>query len=473
VGAREIHMLHSSKSAFLRTAIIGLLYSLTASVFYMLFTTDFVFVQGLSDFRLWAFILLSPLILKCMIQLVSAPFYSFKENRRQTRPKMNPLPKVSVLIPAWNEEVGIIKTIQSVLDTQYQHLEVIVINDGSTDSTHQLVSEFGEAFGERQAAGDIPGLTSFKYLHLTNGGKAKALNCGLRQASGELVITVDADSVMDADAINQMITHFSDARVGAVAGNVIVGNRKKPIELMQQLEYLFGFFFKRADSNFNSVYVIGGAAAAYRKSVLEQLGGFDETIITEDVEMSIRILAHGYKTRYAANAVIYTEGPNDWQGLSRQRLRWKYGRLLTYIKHKSLFFSCQKQHNRYFTCFLMPLAIYAEIVLLFEGALLLAFYGFTIYANAYLPLAIMISLMSALVVVQVLIDRKSNFHRNLLFLAPVAWLVFYVIDAVELQALYRSLKRVVKREKIEWQRWVRVGILNKAFSPSQKVLDSE
>jgi len=448
-------MKQSNVVLFQYAVVLCLLYTPSITVFYLYSTTEPEPSNSLAGLRLVIILLLAPIFLKYAIQLCTAPFYSLSGRIRQAKGEIPIEASVSVLIPAWNEEVGILKTLQSVLDTQYKHLEVIVINDGSTDGTHELVTGFMTDYEAKNQSN-----TKIKYLSLPNGGKAKALNRGLTLAEGEFVITVDADSVMEKNAIVNIMKQFTDSEVAAVAGNVIIGNRKTPIEVMQQLEYLYGFFFKRADSLFNSVYIIGGAAAAYRKNVLLELGGFDHDIITEDIEMSTRILAHGYKTRYAADAVIYTEGPATWTGLCNQRLRWKYGRLLTFIKHRKLFFSCNKKQNVYLTFLLLPVAIYAELALLFEAFLLTIFYGYTIYTNDYLPLAILILFISSIIALQIAFDPKSRFHRNLLVLAPVAWIVFYIIDVVEFQALCRSLKRLLKREELTWQKWVRVGLLS-------------
>lgn len=445
-------------------AIFTLLYLLTGIIFYLLFTTELVVPeQDIELMRLVIFLFMAPIFAKYFIQLLTAPLYYFQEKRKQSKESISRTPRVSVLVPAWNEEVGIIKTMQSVIDTAYSNLELIVINDGSTDRTHDLVSNFIEQF--KLSSESDTSCAEIKYLNLSNGGKANALNQGLREVTGEFVMTVDADSVMDTNAIINLLHHFEeDAKVGAVAGNVIVGNRKKPIALLQQLEYLYGFFFKRADSIFNAVYIIGGAAAAYRKTTLDSVGGFDEHIITEDIEMSTRILSKGYKTRYAANAVIYTEGPSDWKGLCQQRLRWKFGRILTFIKHKKLFFNL-KLGNPYLTCLILPIAVYAELSLLLEAFLLAVFYGYTILTNDYLPLVCVIVFMTTLVCFQILFDSKARFHRNIIFLAPIAWIVFYIIDIVEFQALCRSLKKLAKRQKLEWQAWKRVGLLDNRVSP--------
>ncbi|CAA6679753.1 MULTISPECIES: glycosyltransferase family 2 protein [unclassified Lentimonas] len=434
--------------------ILAALYTVTASIMYLALTKSYQTVSAYDSFRMLILCLMLPIFIKYVIQLLGAPIYSAVEAVRHRRGLTNSTPTVSVCIPAWNEEVGIVKTIRSVLNTAYPKLEVLIINDGSTDSTHEKISHFISNYEQQADQG-----AKLKYLHLENGGKAKALNQALKQVTGEIVITVDADSVMDTDAIVNLVKRFTSPDVAAVAGNVIISNKRKPIELMQQLEYLYGFFFKRADALFNSVYIIGGAAAAYRREALEAVGGFDHEIITEDIEMSTRMLAHGYKTRYAPDAVIYTEGPSDLKSLSSQRLRWKYGRILTFIKHRKLFFSLRKKHNPYLSWLILPVAVYSELMLLLETFMLSAFVVYTVHTNDYMPLAFVTLLMTFIISVQVLVDSKARFHSNLLLLAPVALPICYAMDLIELQALIRSLKRFVLRKELKWQKWVRVGVL--------------
>jgi poly-beta-1,6-N-acetyl-D-glucosamine synthase len=264
--------------------------------------------------------------------------------------------------------------------------------------------------------------------------------------------------VMDVDALEAIVRPFIDPEVASVAGNVIIGNRSRTLGLLQQLEYLYGFYFKRADSLCSAVYIVGGAAAAYRRSVLDLVGGLSETIITEDIELSTRLQSIGYKVKYAADAIVYTEGPSTVEGLCKQRLRWKYGRLQTFAKYRSLFFSRKSEHNKYLSWFILPIAFFAEALLFFEVLLLSVFFIYTIHTNDYVPLAIVIAIITAVVSIQILTDMKRVYHSNLLALAPVAWIMFYFIDAVEYQALLRSLSRFAMKQELRWQRWNRVGV---------------
>ncbi|WP_286237446.1 glycosyltransferase [Neptuniibacter halophilus] len=426
-------------------------YAITAIIVMLAFTQQGQPSEMMSLLRIVIGVLLLPVLIKFLIQLAVSPFSGVVDWLRTRRFPVQSTPSVTVLIPAWNEEVGIIRTIESVLATHYPGLEVIVINDGSTDNTHSLITDF---LAGQPASGEA----RVRYLPLENGGKANALNQALPLASGEIIITIDADSLMHPKAIENLVRPFADPEVAAAAGNVAIGNRYAGLGLIQQLEYLCGFFMKRADSVFNAVYIIGGAAAAYRTDILRQEGGFDHSIITEDIELSTRLLARGYKCRYAPNAIIYTEGPSDLKGLCNQRLRWKYGRFQTFYKHRSLFFNSSQSRNRYLSWLLLPTALYAEILLFLELPLLTAFFAYVAITGDYLSLGLAICLISLLISFQASYDYQPRYHQRLLLFAPVAWLIWYLVDAVEFQALIRSIKRLIRNEELKWQTWVRKGI---------------
>lgn len=443
------------KKKTLNLFLIFILYIPTVLVFYLAFTAEYIPLEKYDSLRFVVLLLFAPIIFKYVVQLFLSPWYSVVEYARAKKRCKNYLPSVSVIIPAWNEEVGIIKTIESVINTNYPNLEIIVANDGSTDATHTMITNFIKNY---ESENNEIGGAKIKYLNLENGGKAKAMNRALLGVSNEIIVTIDADSVMDKNAIKNMVKHFFDPRVASVAGNVAIGNKANFIGLAQQLEYLYGFYFKRADSLFNAVYIVGGAAAAYRTSVIVKEGGFDEKIITEDIEISTRLQALGYYVRYAPDAVVYTEGPTDFLGLCRQRLRWKFGRFLAFYKHRELFFSFKKNHKTYLSFLILPIALFAELLLFFEILLLLIFYSYTFYTKDFIPLAFVITLLTTVIIIQILSDPKTRYHKNLLLLGPIAWLLFYFIDLVEYQALIRSIKKMISKTDLKWQKWNRSGV---------------
>lgn len=421
--------------------------------FFLAITRPYIHHDGFVIIRWVMLVVFAPIVLKYVIQLIATPLAALSDKRKRKLVDPEHQPLVSVIVPAWNEQVGIVKTVASVLQTDYQNFEIIVINDGSTDDTDAEMLQF--LASHEGTPGPRAPIT---YLRIANGGKGRALNHGIATARGEIVVTIDADSVMDREAIWNIVQRFSDASVGAVAGNVIVGNSSSNVAFIQQLEYLYGFFFKRADSLFGSVYIVGGAAAAYRMDVIREVGGFDPEIVTEDIEMSTRILRHGYRSCYAPDAVVYTEAPSSWRDLCKQRLRWKFGRLLTFARHRSLFFNVAGRQSRYLTCILLPVALYAETLLLFESVLMSVFVTYTVVTSDYVPLAVVIGLLTVLVALQVSFDPKTRYHCNLYLLAPGAWVLLLVVDVVEFQALCRSLRRLATGGSVNWQALKRKGL---------------
>ena len=443
-------------------AILALaLYPVTLLILYAACSQHYAPTEYSSTIRLLMLAVFAPILLKFLLNLLIAPWYPLVERARARRWAAPPHPpSVSVLVPAWNEEVGIGATMRSVLATGYPDLELIVIDDGSTDGTRESI----EATIRDHAAGEgrRPGAATVRYRSVPNGGKARALNLALAMARGEIVVTVDADSVVDRDAIANLARRFADPEVAAVSGTVAIGNRAEPIGLVQQLEYMYGFYFKRAEAVMGAVYIVGGAAAAYRRDVLAGLGGFDEANITEDIELSTRLQYEGHKVGYAADATVYTEGPSDFKSLCRQRLRWKHGRFLTFYKYRDMFFSTNSKHNKYLSFVVLPIAMYAEVLLFFHMALLSIFYAHTFHTHDCRAIAVVAALLLLVVCVQVGSDRNTRYHRNLLLLAPVAWLLVYVMDAVEYQSLVRSVRRLATGRPPSWQRWKRVGVFGDA-----------
>lgn len=435
-----------------------MLYMLTIAVVSTSFTLHVRELPGWQYFRPILFILFVPLLAKYSVHLVVVPWYKTFNKINQKTKKFQP--KVSVVIPAWNEQVGIIGTIESILNSQYKNFEVIVVNDGSTDKTDQIVKNFIRTYN-----GAVP----IKYFKKTNGGKASALTMGIKNADGEIILTTDADCAVDRDAIKNIVRQFASKDVMAVAGNVRVGNNNNIVGAIQKLEYLYGFYFKRADSILNSVYIVGGAAAAYRREIFDILGPFDPDIITEDIEYSTRILNAGYKIRYATDAVFYTEVPSDISSLIKQRLRWKYGRLKTFFKYRTLFFRMNGDHSKFLSFIILPVALFSEVLLFCEVIFLPLFYTYSILSGDFIPLVYTIFILSIIIFLQILTDVKKNENLGVLFWVPVAWLLFYFIDYIEYMALAKSLGNIIKNNNVHWQKWERTGV----FGTSEVALVEE
>lgn len=436
--------------------ILLFLYSITILIVFPSHHPAGDFVAGESEsvknVNLLFVILFLPLLIRYFVNIFISPLYPIARNinnRRLKKKYSHYKPLVSVIIPAWNEEVGIINTLKSALNNHYRHMEVIVVNDGSTDRTDEMMRNFLSKY---------EGFKKIKYFHKKNGGKSSALNLGIREAAGEIVITIDADSVMDKNAVKNFVKSYRNPEVMCVCGNVKIGNQKTLLGLLQSIEYLGGFYFKRTDSMLGSIYIVGGAAASYRKCVFEKIGLFDKDTSTEDIEMSTRIQQAEMKIAYAEDVIVYTEGPTDIKSLIKQRLRWKYGRFETFYKYRHLFFNIKG--NKYLTFFVLPLAVFAEILLLFEVVMLSALYYHLFTSGNFASLVLSIMISTAVLSIQILSNVHARGGYYLLLWAPVVWLLFYFIDFIEFNALLRSLWNLARKKKVTWQKWKRVGVFN-------------
>jgi len=235
---------------------------------------------------------------------------------------------VSVLIPAFNEEKVIVSTIEGILASDYPNLEILVIDDGSKDHTAYIAKSH---FMRDSRVGVIS---------VPNGGKANALNVGLKNAHGEVVVALDADTHFNPDTIRRLVRWFTDPEVGAVAGNAKVGNRVNMITRWQALEYIVAQNLeRRALSAIGVLTVVPGAVGAWRRSVLAELGGFPTDTLAEDQDLTIAIQTRGYRVRFDSSAIAWTEAPVTVRGLAKQRFRWAYGTLQCLWKYRGITFS--------------------------------------------------------------------------------------------------------------------------------------
>src|ERR1700685_1402581 len=239
-------------------------------------------------------------------------------------------PAVAVLIPAYNEEKVIERTVRAVLDSDYPSLHVIVIDDGSTDNTLEVARQ---AFADEEASGRVLILTK------PNSGKAEALNFGLEHLRDEeIFVGIDADTVIARNAISRLVPHFLNPQVAAVAGNAKVGNRVNLWTRWQALEYITSQNFERRALNvLGAVSVVPGAIGAWRTSVVREAGGYHTDTVAEDADLTMALLRHGYRVQYEDLALAYTEAPINANGLMRQRFRWSFGILQSVWKHRSVF----------------------------------------------------------------------------------------------------------------------------------------
>ena len=239
-------------------------------------------------------------------------------------------PPVAVLVPAYNEEKVIVRTVRAVLASTYPNLRVIMIDDGSRDETLEVTRR---AFAAEEASGRVVILTK------PNFGKAEALNYGLQHLHDEQIfVGIDADTVIARDAIARMVPHFLNPKVGAVAGNAKVGNRVNLWTRWQALEYITSQNFeRRALDTLGAVSVVPGALGAWRTSAVIEAGGYHTDTVAEDADLTMALLRNGYRVEYQDLALAFTEAPVNARGLMRQRFRWSFGILQSVWKHRGTF----------------------------------------------------------------------------------------------------------------------------------------
>ncbi|MFI9755910.1 bifunctional polysaccharide deacetylase/glycosyltransferase family 2 protein [Streptomyces collinus] len=227
---------------------------------------------------------------------------------------------VSVLVPAYNEAKCIEQTVRSLVASDHP-IEVLVIDDGSSDGTARIVEKLG-----------LPGVRVVRQL---NAGKPAALNRGIANAKYDLIVMMDGDTVFEPTTVRELVQPFGDPRVGAVAGNAKVGNRDSLIGAWQHIEYVMGFNLdRRMYDVLRCMPTIPGAVGAFRRSALERVGGMSDDTLAEDTDITMAMHRDGWHVVYAEKAVAWTEAPESVQQLWSQRYRWSYGTMQAIWKHR-------------------------------------------------------------------------------------------------------------------------------------------
>ena len=254
-------------------------------------------------------------------------------NRRSEALSQEPPPRkdpfhVSVIIPAYNEESVVANTVRGILSSSYRDLDIIVIDDGSKDKTFEVLTA------------NFATHPRVELISVENAGKANALNTALTRARGDIVVALDADTQFEQDTIAWLVRWFTDEEIGAVAGNAKVGNRVNMITRWQALEYVVAQNLeRRALAALGTLTVIPGAVGAWRKSVLQELGGFPAETLAEDQDLTIAVQRAGYEVKFDSSAIAWTEAPATVRGLAKQRFRWAYGTLQCLWKYRDMTFN--------------------------------------------------------------------------------------------------------------------------------------
>jgi len=392
--------------------------------------------------------------------MVGSDIYGLKNHIRK-RKKSTYEPNVIVVIPAYNEEISITSCVTSVLRSNYprEKLEVIVINDGSTDKTKEILEEYQLKSNAR----------NLKIVTQENSGKAHSLNNGIRNYShGELVMCLDGDSILSENAIKNAVLYFEKENVMALASNLKIQKGKGILNLIQRFEYAVSYQMKKAQTVFNIEYIIGGVGSIFRRSILEKVRFYDTNTVTEDIDLTMKIINNGnkeFRVIYGSDVVAYTQSALTIKDLIKQRYRWKWGRYQTFLKNKKLFFSFDKKYTKGLSWFYLPFALFTDITFFLEPLMLTYIWLVILGHRDYGSFLVMIAIVTYYLVLNILSEDTFSFKEKLelIIVAPFMYILFYTLSMVEYVALIKSwinmpgLKKSLLSDKQNWKPITRLG----------------
>jgi biofilm PGA synthesis N-glycosyltransferase PgaC len=420
-----------------------------------------------------------------------ANLYDIKQLRRKAKARKRLAagqtdsfkPHVTVLIPAHNEQSGIIRCLETVSKSTYQNMSIVVIDDASKDTTSKLVREFiarhtkkvtvrytvknGRTIREYfRPSSNIPPICLL--TRPVNSGKAAGLNYALKHTVKEgLTMTLDADSALDSHAIENAVEYFRDSRVVGVAANVKIMPQHTVLGMLQKFEHMVGYRSKKFYSLTSSEFVIGGVASTYRYETLKKLGFYDTDTATEDIGLSMKIAAEGnrqHRLVYGSDVVASTEGVQTFKALLKQRYRWKLGTLQILYKYRWMLANPSRKYTRSLTMYRMPMAFASEIMLMLQP-FLLAFVMVSAIAHHTTGALLGAYITITAYILWTLWPDEHHTTRDKLALsawAPVMYFIFFIMDFVQVNAIFRCLlhpqqfTRLAERN-VTWTSPERVG----------------
>jgi len=429
--------------------------------------------------------------------VVGANVYDIKEFKRkkaarqqvEIAPQTKPQPLISIIVPAYNERLGVPRTLDSIRRNTYPKVEVIVVNDGSKDNTAEVVHNYIAKQKEyvtsshivrsmrsgrlyRKYTREAAPMLNIKLVSQTNQGKGAALNNAIANyVHGELMMSLDADSLLDRYAIERAVRHFDDPDIIGIAANVRVMGGDNWLALLQRFEHMIGYRSKKFYTLSRSEFIVGGVASTYRTNIVKAAGLYDTDTQTEDIGLSMKLIAHEgnrhKRIEYAADVVAMTEGVQTYKALFKQRYRWKLGCLQNLFKYRALFLNGDdEKYTRRLTVYRIPMAILSELLLMAGPAML----GFIVYLSIsrHTPSIILGAYVTITLYTMWTIwpdEYLTNKQKVKMSLQGVCmYLLFYAMDLVQLAAVYRCIrnyKQVTFRAATQstWTPPARAGIV--------------
>ena len=384
-------------------------------------------------FMVWG---LTMIFWSTMLFVPLAVYSKYKEDNLKAP---NYYPSLSVIIPAYNEEKVIAHTIEALIHEDYPKKEIIVVNDGSTDKTLEIAKRYKK---------------QIKIITKKNGGKASALNYGTRYCSGEVIVVVDADTIIGLGSLKELVKGFESDKVAAVAGNVKIRNRNNLITWCQALEYITSIqIARRAFDYFGSIPIVPGALGAFTKSSLVESGMYDKSTIVEDFDATLKVAKSGFVIQGTTKATAYTEAPTTITDFIKQRKRWYRGNLQVYLRHLNVL---SNPRFGFLQRLSFPFMIMSAIVMPFVGLIVLASTILLLIQGGLLFVLQIFSFFIILQILQSLLALRIDGEN-----ARIAGLaIFFVIGYKQLLdfLLIRAIFETVFKKKAKWTSVERKGL---------------
>ncbi len=406
------------------------------------------FSYYMAEFGYWGFQTFFYLFIVCIIlsiaRILMIAFFAAKEYRKEQKENLPPLagsPLVSIIVPAYNEEVNAVNAVGKLLNSTYPNFNIIFVDDGSKDTTFEKVET---AFKNNDRV---------KVFTKPNGGKASALNFGISQTDAAYVLCIDADTHLVENALELLARHLADERVGAVAGNVRVGNERNMLTRWQSIEYITSQNFDRnAFANINAITVVPGAIGLFRKKAIEEAGGFTSDTFAEDCDLTMRMLRAGYLIKNENKAIALTEAPETLRQFLKQRFRWSFGVMQAFWKNRDALFN--KTYGSLGTIAMPNILIFQVLIPLIAPLADMFMIIGIVTGNAamifkYYGLFMLIDVGAGIMAFAL---EKENFLK-LVWMIPqriiYRWLMLYI--------LYKSIRRALKGQLQSWGVLKRTG----------------
>ncbi|MDQ1644223.1 MAG: hypothetical protein QOJ50_407 [Cryptosporangiaceae bacterium] len=369
---------------------------------------------------------------------------AFRHARRRRSPDWRWGPPVtepvSVIVPAYNEREGIAAAVRSIATGLHRDVEVVVVDDGSSDETADIARGLG--------------LPNVRVVTVPNGGKSNALNTGIALASHDLIVMVDGDTVFEPESVHRLVQPFGDPRVGAVAGNVKVGNRRSVVARWQHIEYVIGFNLdRRLYDELQIMPTIPGAIGAFRRQALDEVGGVSDDTLAEDTDLTIAINRAGWRVVYEEGARAWTEAPATLGQLWTQRYRWSYGTMQALWKHRHAVTDSGRS-GRFGRLGLPMLALFGIVLPAIAPLIdILAVYDL-VFHNTLLGVAAWLAMLGLQLVTAIVAFRLDRESLKALWVLPLQQFLYRQLMYF---VIIRSVVTAMSGARLRWQKLRRVG----------------